>query len=97
MEHTQLTLYQHDFSTDDFCRLETKTAFPAHSPFADCGFNVRPGLPFDVKNKLVGPGIYAVCYDQKLIYIGKYLGQKKNPFGGNIARSASWLNDDARS
>ena len=86
MESKQLKLYRHDFATDDFCRLKSAIAFSAHSPFADCRFNVHLGPQPGVKEKLVGPGIYAVCYDQQLIYIGKYLGQKKNPFAGNIAR-----------
>ena len=86
MEFRKLKLNQHDFVTNDFCRLNSTNAFPAHSPFADCHFNVHLRPTSGVKEKLIGPGIYAVCYDQKLIYIGKYLGQKKNPFAGNIAR-----------
>lgn len=82
----QLVLYQHDFVAEDFCRLKQGIAFPAHSPFADCRFSVDLEPSSRVKEKLVGPGIYAVCYDQQLIYIGKYLGQKNYTFAGNIAR-----------
>lgn len=86
MSSIQLVLHQHDFAVEDFCRLKPAIAFPAHSLFADCRFNVHLEPTFRVKEEFSGPGIYAVCYDKQLIYIGKYLGQKKNAFAGNIAR-----------
>jgi hypothetical protein len=33
-----------------------------------------------------GPGIYALFFDEGLIYIGKYRGKKNNPFSGDVTR-----------
>jgi len=80
------TVLRQDFVAEDFCRVKLSTALPAHSSFADCRFILRRELSSDTRHKLAGPGIYAICYKQELIYLGKYLGQSKNPFAGNVAR-----------
>ena len=86
MNPVTFTVQRQDFVAEDFCQVEQSTALPAHSPFADCRFIVRRELSSDTRYKLAGPGIYAICYKQELIYLGKYLGQSKNPFAGNVAR-----------
>ena len=86
MKPIDFTLQRQDFVAEDFCQVEQSTALPAHSPFADCRFILRRELSSDTRYKLAGPGIYAICYKQELIYLGKYLGQRKNPFAGNVAR-----------
>jgi len=76
---------QHNFFVDDFCHPRKASAYPAHTPFADHIFSVFSGMQLPLREQLVGPGIYAICFEKKLIYIGKYLGEKKNPFAGNVA------------
>lgn len=39
---------------------------------------------------LVGAGLYGVCYQDKLVYVGKYLGTRGNPFAGNIVSNRWW-------
>lgn len=90
MECSNFKMHQHDFAAYDFCQIQRGIPFSAHSLFADCHFNLHLGSDSSVKEKLIGPGIYAICYDQQLVYIGKYLGQKKNPFAGNVVR-LRWL------
>lgn len=82
----RFVVHQHDFAVEDFCRLNQANFLAAHSPFANCRFNVDLEATSRIKAELTGPGIYAICYDQQLIYIGKYLGLKENAFAGNVAR-----------
>ena len=86
MTYSQLMIHRHDFEAEQFCRVKRSIAFPEHSSFADCRFNVHLESSLEIEEKLFGPGVYAICYERRLIYIGKYLGQKRNPFAGNIAR-----------
>lgn len=37
-----------------------------------------------------GPGLYAIFYRGELIYIGKYLGRRDNPYSGNIVATRWW-------
>lgn len=39
-----------------------------------------------------GPGIYGLCFDEQLIYIGSFLGKIKagDPFGGDVVSSRWW-------
>jgi hypothetical protein len=38
-----------------------------------------------------GPGLYALCFDDKLIYIGSYLGKKKRGlFSGDVVQLRWW-------
>lgn len=39
---------------------------------------------------LVGAGLYGVCYQGKLVYVGKYLGRGNDPFAGNIVSTRWW-------
>ncbi|MBI1252940.1 MAG: hypothetical protein GC196_01180 [Hyphomonas sp.] len=37
-----------------------------------------------------GPGLYALCFDDKLIYIGSYLGKKPSLFSGDVVQLRWW-------
>lgn len=39
---------------------------------------------------LVGAGLYGVCYQDKLVYVGKYLGRGNDPFSGNVVSTRWW-------
>lgn len=39
---------------------------------------------------LVGAGLYGVCYQDKLVYVGKYLGTRGDLFSGNIISNRWW-------
>lgn len=44
-------------------------------------------------NVTAGSGLYGLCFDSKLIYIGSYLGKHKssdNPFGGDVVEDRWW-------
>lgn len=39
---------------------------------------------------LVGAGLYGVCYQGKLVYVGSYLGRGNDPFLGNVVSTRWW-------
>ena len=41
---------------------------------------------FAPKRKIKNPGVYAVFFDDQLLYIGKYQGKKIDPFAGDVVR-----------
>jgi hypothetical protein len=48
---------------------------------------------FILPNVTSGSGLYGLCFDGKLIYIGSYLGKQKssmNPFGGDVVEDRWW-------
>jgi hypothetical protein len=57
------------------------------------GMPMFTNLRFKTSPNLIGTfnglGLYGILFDDHLIYIGKFLGQKKNPYGGDI-RQARW-------
>ncbi|HUY31591.1 MAG TPA: hypothetical protein VMV69_02350 [Pirellulales bacterium] len=40
--------------------------------------------------ELGGAGLYGICYNGALIYVGSFLGSKKDVFGGNVIRTRWW-------
>jgi len=55
--------------------------------FLNWRVSIRKGCD---RANLKGPGLYGVFYRGKLIYIGKFLGTRTNPFSGNIVVKRWW-------
>jgi hypothetical protein len=79
------------FVPDDFCVQSVVGVLPGHIASANCRFRQIPKLPVGTKERLRGPGVYSIFYEGSLIYIGKYQGERHNPFTGNVVR-LRWLN-----
>lgn len=79
------------FGFDDVLELKPARQ-PGPVPFLDLAFRARRRrdlAPF------VGPGLYGVffAYDRapaELVYVGKYLGRRSDPSGGDVVRDRWW-------
>jgi hypothetical protein len=79
-------LTTHIFNGNDlFWIRQCDEALPGNPVWANVDFCRRESDP----QKLRGPGIYAIFFDAKLIYVGKFLGHRTSPFSQNISR-ARW-------
>lgn len=76
----------HEFSGSQVVCFENSPPLEGNPAFADLSFSPRHGLDDRV---VAGAGIYAICFDGQLIYLGKFLGKRGNPAGGNIV-DARW-------
>jgi hypothetical protein len=73
----QVKLLEHSYSSDELFLLGERDPWGKNPWWANQTFK---------KNitEIPGPGIYAVFYQENLIYIGKFLGTKVSPFNGDI-------------
>ncbi|UEM18461.1 hypothetical protein JL100_015170 [Skermanella mucosa] len=72
-----------NYSWTDLFDLVEKKPWPGNpSPFD----SVIRFKHLDDTASFAGPGIYALFFDEGLIYIGKYRGRKNNPFSGDVSR-----------
>lgn len=56
--------------------------------FWDLTFGLKH-TPREKRSFFSGAGLYLISYDHLLLYVGKFLGKRDNPFAGDI-RSARW-------
>lgn len=73
---------------------------PTGIPFLNIRFRAKTN-GMDAES-LAGPGIYALSYKSSdsagltgIIYVGKYLGLRHNPFSGNVAKLRWWTHAGA--
>lgn len=52
-------------------------------------WQIRPFNKYD-KQQFTGAGLYGICYLNKLIYIGHFLGKRTDPYAGNIIGARWW-------
>ncbi len=72
------------FKGSDVINIRRDQPLAGNPAFADLVFRPRTNLAARV---VAGLGIYAIHFNDRLIYIGKFLGRKGDPFGGNIVDS----------
>ena len=73
------------FSAQKLFDLETLNSIPGNPDWTNLIFRRRKVEEGDFR----GPGIYACFFQDKLIYIGKFLGKRHAPYEGDITR-ARW-------
>lgn len=74
------------FSLEQVIEFSESKPIPGNPSWMNLRFKRRAGLD---NSQFTGLGIYAGFFDNQLIYIGKFLGQKSNPFAGNVI-DARW-------
>lgn len=80
-----LKVYSDTF--DNLFDFRSGSPIPGNPSWMNVNFKAKP---VNNESLFIGPGIYAGFFDNQLIYIGKYLGRKANPFSGNIL-DARWV------
>jgi len=78
-------LFSDFFRVSELFSISQIGSLPGNPAWADMKFP----LLISGSENFKGPGVYALFFDDRLIYVGKFLGRKTNPFLGNIAR-ARW-------
>lgn len=73
------------FSATDLFTLQTLKAIPGNPHWANLKFKINS----QDKSRLSGPGVYACFFEERLIYVGEFLGMRNAPFAGNIC-TARW-------
>jgi hypothetical protein len=85
MNESQMNLMTSNFIADDLFKISYVK--PIH------GMPLWANLMFSKTNnnraEFSGPGIYAILFRDQLIYVGKFLGKKTNPWSGDI-RDTRW-------
>jgi len=74
------------FTFDQIIDFRESPSIPGNPEWMNIRFKRR--LKLD-NSQFTGLGVYAGFFDNQLIYIGKFLGQKTNPFAGNVI-DARW-------
>ncbi len=85
MDKNPTNIETQTFIADDLFNIGHVQSIPGMPTWANLRFTKKKIKPLNFS----GSGIYAVFFDKYLIYVGKFLGKKNNPFGGDI-RDARW-------
>jgi len=72
------------YSANEVINVGTAPPLLGHLPFANKVFKPSKIHP---KSNFKGAGLYAVFFDNQLIYVGKFLGTKRNWDAGNVIAS----------
>jgi len=80
-----MTIETQRFLAEDLFKIDHIQSLPGMPVWANLRFRKKK---FNRSN-FSGPGIYAILFNKQLIYIGKFLGKKTDPRGGDI-RDARW-------
>ena len=75
------------FYAGEIFQSEKIDPLPEMPKWANLNFKIKKES--EKKDNFIGPGIYAIFFEDKLIYIGKFLGEKENAFSGDI-RDERW-------
>lgn len=73
----------HEFFGSQVIDVSQDQPLTGNSVLADLVFRPRRNL---ATTAVAGAGIYTICFDETLLYIGKFQGKKDIPFGGNVVR-----------
>jgi hypothetical protein len=75
-----------NYFADDIFTIDLVTPFPGMPSWTNLNFRKKNSENHKI---FYGPGIYAIFFEKYLIYIGKFLGKKGDPFAGDI-REERW-------
>jgi len=80
----QMTVFK--YTAQELFDIKQSTSLLGMPSWANLRFTIKRK---NMKQDFGGLGLYGVFYENYLIYVGKFLGQKINPYGGDI-RDARW-------
>lgn len=94
-----MVIHTHHFPAADVLKVEVSSQGRAHVPFLKWKISPKGKRQRNADSgHFAGPGIYGVCFDDRLIYVGSFLGSggtrvdrlKAATFAGDIVQGRWW-------